>query len=61
MRKITSQDANMGEELNSAQEEVDTRLILYAAHAALIHIFRLIVYINDLTCAAMETIQGQYL
>ena len=45
--EITSQDANMAEELNSAQEEVDTRLILYAAHAAVIHIFRLIVHIYD--------------
>ena len=32
--EITSQAANIVEELNSTQEEADTRLILHAAHAA---------------------------
>ena len=32
--EITSQTANIVEELNSTQEEADTRLILHAAHAA---------------------------
>ena len=32
--EVTSQAANILEELNSTQEEADTRLILHAAHAA---------------------------
>ena len=32
--EITSQAANIVDELNSTQEEADTRLILHAAHAA---------------------------
>jgi len=32
--EITSQAANIVEELNSTQEEADTRLILHAAHVA---------------------------
>ena len=32
--EITSQTANIVEELNSTQKEADTRLILHAAHAA---------------------------
>ena len=32
--EFTSQAANIVEELNSTQEEADTRLILHAAHAA---------------------------